>query len=74
MAIHRCNGLADTPATIRVMKDLNPYVEARREWSDRYLDLVRMRRSWQLTAIAELALVGVPRGRLHASGGRGGRR
>src|SRR2546425_3707743 len=41
------------------MKDLNPYVEARREWNDRYLDLVRARRWWQLTAVAELALVGV---------------
>jgi len=39
-------------------KDLNPYVEARREWNDRYLDLVRVRRWWQLAAFAELALVG----------------
>ena len=43
----------------RVTKDLNPYVEARREWNDRYLDLVRARRWWQITAVAELALVGV---------------
>jgi len=42
-----------------VTKDLNPYVEARREWNDRYLDLVRARRWWQITAVAELALVGV---------------
>jgi type IV secretory pathway TrbF-like protein len=41
------------------MKDLNPYVEARREWNDRYLDLVRARRWWQITAAAELALLGV---------------
>src|SRR5439155_16876168 len=41
----------------RVMKDLNPYVEARREWSDRYLDLVRARRWWQVAAVSELALV-----------------
>jgi type IV secretion system protein VirB5 len=39
-------------------KDLNPYVEARREWNDRYLDLVHARRWWQLAAFAELALVG----------------
>jgi len=39
-------------------KDLNPYVEARREWNDRYLDLVRARRWWQVAAFAELALVG----------------
>jgi len=39
------------------MKDLNPYVEARREWNDRYLDLVRARRWWQVAAISELALV-----------------
>jgi type IV secretion system protein VirB5 len=39
-------------------KDLNPYVEARREWNDRYLDLVRARRWWQLAAFAELVLVG----------------
>src|SRR5437879_8750895 len=41
------------------MKDLNPYVEARREWNDRYLDLVQARRWWQLAAAAELALVGL---------------
>src|SRR5438128_10342785 len=40
------------------MKDSNPYVEARQEWNDRYLDLVRARRWWQLTAVAELAVVG----------------
>ena len=39
-------------------KDLNPYVEARREWNDRYLDLVRARRWWQLAAVAELAMIG----------------
>src|SRR5712691_6182131 len=43
----------------RVMKDVNPYIEARREWDDRYLDLVRARRWWQLTAASELALLGV---------------
>src|SRR5204862_3595521 len=41
----------------RVTKDLNPYVEARREWNDRYLDLVRARRWWQVAAVSELALV-----------------
>ena len=50
----------------RVMKDLNPYVEARREWNDRYLDLVRARRWWQLTAVAELALAGMLGGGLVA--------
>jgi type IV secretion system protein TrbF len=39
------------------MKDLNPYVEARREWNDRYLDLVRARRWWQVAAVSELVLV-----------------
>ena len=39
------------------MKNLNPYVEARREWNDRYLDLVRARRWWQVAAVSELALV-----------------
>ena len=39
------------------MKDLNPYVEGRREWNDRYLDLVRARRWWQVAAVSELALV-----------------
>src|SRR2546430_11900119 len=48
------------------MKDLNPYVEARREWNDRYSDLVRARRWWQLAAITELALVGVLGGGLVA--------
>src|SRR2546428_9475885 len=48
------------------MKDSNPYVEARREWNDRYLDLARARRWWQLTAVAELALVGVLAGGLVA--------
>src|SRR5438876_6831308 len=48
------------------MKDSNPYVEARREWNDRYLDLARARRWWQLAAGAELALVGVLAGGLVA--------
>ena len=48
------------------MKDLNPYVEARREWNDRYLDLVRARRWWQIAAAAELALVGLLGGGLVA--------
>src|SRR5438445_991846 len=48
------------------MKDSNPYVEARREWNDRYLDLARARRWWQLAAVAELALVGVLAGGLVA--------
>jgi len=50
----------------RVMKDLNPYVEARREWNDRYLDLAHARRWWQLAAVAELALVGLLGGGLVA--------
>src|SRR2546430_1803035 len=41
------------------MKDLNPYVEARREWNDRYLDLVQARRWWQIAAVAELAPAGL---------------
>ena len=49
-----------------MMKDSNPYVEARREWNDRYLDLARARRWWQLAAVAELALVGVLAGGLVA--------
>src|SRR5262245_11800136 len=36
------------------MTDSNPYVEARREWNDRYLDLVRERRRWQAVAGGEL--------------------
>src|SRR3989442_2720631 len=48
------------------MKDLNPYVEARREWNDRYLDLVQARRWWQITAVAEMALAGVLGGGLVA--------
>jgi type IV secretion system protein VirB5 len=39
------------------MSDANPYVEARHEWNDRYLDLVRERRWWQAVAGAELVLV-----------------
>ena len=39
------------------MSDSNPYVEARHEWNDRYLDLVRERRWWQAVAGAELVLV-----------------
>ena len=38
------------------MSDSNPYVEARREWNDRYLELVRERRWWQIAAGTELAL------------------
>src|SRR5262245_51401351 len=36
---------------------LDPYVEARREWNDHYLDLVRARRWWQVAAVSELALI-----------------
>src|SRR5438128_12472097 len=50
------------------MKDWNPYVEARREWNDRYLDLVQARRWWQIAAVAELALAGVLGGGLVALG------
>jgi len=39
------------------MNEPNPYVEARREWNDRYLDLARARRLWQL--VAGVALVGL---------------
>src|SRR5207245_9977799 len=38
------------------MSEPNPYVEARREWNDRYLELVRERRWWQAVAGAELAV------------------
>jgi type IV secretory pathway TrbF-like protein len=50
----------------RVTKDLNPYVEARREWNDRYLELVQARRWWQLAAAVELALLGLLTGGLVA--------
>ncbi len=39
------------------MNDTNPYVEARREWNDRYLDLARERRLWQMIAGAELVIL-----------------
>jgi type IV secretion system protein TrbF len=38
------------------MSESNPYVEARREWNDRYLELVRERRRWQTAAAAGLVL------------------
>ena len=43
------------------MSDPNPYVEARREWNDRYLELVRERRWWQIVAGTELALSHIDR-------------
>src|SRR5438094_8428050 len=36
---------------------LEPVRRGRREWNDRYLDLVRARRWWQVAAVSELALV-----------------
>ena len=45
------------------MSESNPYVEARREWNDRFLELVRERRLGQMVAGAELLLL-LPRGRL----------
>lgn len=39
------------------MNDSNPYVEARREWNDRYLDLARECRLWQTIAAAELVVL-----------------
>ena len=38
------------------MSEPNPYVEARREWNDRYLELVLERRWWQAVAGAELVV------------------
>ena len=38
------------------MSDANPYVDARREWNDRYLELVLERRWWQAVAGAELVV------------------
>ena len=38
------------------MSESNPYVEARREWNDRYLDLVRERHRWQAVTGAALVL------------------
>src|SRR5438034_8616425 len=38
------------------MSEPNPYVEARREWNDRYLELVRERRWWQAAAGSGLVL------------------
>jgi type IV secretory pathway TrbF-like protein len=34
----------------------NPYVEARREWDERYADLVLGKRNWQIAAGGLLAL------------------
>ncbi len=39
------------------MSESNPYVEARREWNDRYLDLTRERRRWQIVASGELLVL-----------------
>src|SRR3989442_6540717 len=39
------------------MSESNPYVEARREWNDRYLELARERRWWQAIAGAEILLL-----------------
>ncbi len=38
------------------MSEANPYVEARREWNDRYLELVRERRVWQAVGCAGVGL------------------
>jgi type IV secretion system protein TrbF len=38
------------------MSESNVYVEARREWNDRYGDLSRATRNWQITAAALLAV------------------
>ena len=34
----------------------NPYVEARREWDERYADLVLGKRNWQIAAAGSLAV------------------
>src|SRR5262249_34730484 len=44
------------PREVR-MSEPNPYVEARREWNDRYLDLARERRLWQI--VTGVTLVGL---------------
>jgi type IV secretion system protein VirB5 len=39
------------------MSESNPYLDARREWNDRYLDLAHERRVWQIVAGAEFLLL-----------------
>lgn len=39
------------------MAEFNPYVEARREWNDRYLELARERRLWQVATGAALLVL-----------------
>jgi type IV secretory pathway TrbF-like protein len=37
----------------------NPYLSARREWNERYGSYISQKRTWQLTAIAAMALSGL---------------
>ncbi len=39
------------------MNESNPYVEARREWNDRYLELARERRRWQIIASGQVLVL-----------------
>ncbi len=40
----------------------NPYVEGRKEWSDRYSDLARGKRNWQIATAACLAVIAAQSG------------
>lgn len=40
----------------------NPYVEGRREWADRYCDLAKGKRNWQIATAACLAVIGAQSG------------
>jgi type IV secretory pathway TrbF-like protein len=44
--------MSSSPAL--ALTDSDPYLEARREWNDRYLDLAREHRLWQIIAGTEL--------------------
>ncbi len=44
--------------------EINPYLEARREWDERYAYLVLGKRNWQIAAGGLLLLSPMLRGRL----------
>ena len=44
------NSFSGNPQNGWVSMNSNPYVEARREWDERYADLVLGKRNWQITA------------------------
>ncbi|KIC55877.1 MULTISPECIES: conjugal transfer protein TrbF [Brevundimonas] len=54
------------PANAKPNADLNPYLNGRREWTERYADHIKGKRAWMLTALGSMAVAAIACGGLGA--------